>query len=128
MASPLKVLYVEDNALVRELTLELLADAKRQVVAVASAEEALSLDPQSFDLIITDVSLPGMSGVDFARRLQTLDASLPIILVSGYRLDTEEFRLGPNIRAITKPFGSPELEALIQELSPTLERRRGSEP
>ena len=127
MASPLKVLYVEDNALVRELTMELLADDKRQVTAVATAEEALSLDPQRFDLIITDVSLPGMSGVDFARWLQRIDASLPIIMVSGYRLDAQEFRLGPNIRAITKPFGSPELEVLIQELSPMLKRRSGSE-
>jgi two-component system, cell cycle response regulator CpdR len=127
MASPMKVLYIEDNALVRELTVELLADGKRQVTAVATAEEALSVDPHRFDLVITDVSLPGMSGVDLARRLQGIDASLPIILVSGYRLDTEEFRLGPNIRAITKPFGSPELEALIQELSPALKRRSAPE-
>jgi len=95
---------------------------------VATAEEALSVNPHRFDLVITDVSLPGMSGVDFARRLQAIDPSLPIILVSGYRLDTEEFRLGPNIRAITKPFGSPELDALIHELSPALKRRSGSEP
>jgi CheY-like chemotaxis protein len=128
MASPLKVLYIEDNALVRELTVELLADGKRQVTAVATAEEALSVEPHRFDLVITDVSLPGMSGVDLARRLQGIDASLPIILVSGYRLDTEEFRLGPNIRAITKPFGSPELEALIHELSPALKRRSAFEP
>jgi two-component system, cell cycle response regulator CpdR len=124
----MKVLYVEDNALVRELTVELLADGKRQVTAVATAEEALSVEPHRFDLVITDVSLPGMSGVDLARRLQGIDASLPIILVSGYRLDTEEFRLGPNIRAITKPFGSPELEALIQELSPALKQRSAFKP
>ena len=128
MASPMKVLYVEDNALVRELTVELLADGKRQITAVATAEEALSLEPHRFDLVITDVSLPGISGVELARRLQGVDASLPIILVSGYRLDTEEFRLGANIRAITKPFGSPELEALIQELSPALKLRSGFEP
>jgi CheY-like chemotaxis protein len=128
MRAPLKVLYVEDNALVRELTVELLADGKRLVTAVATAEEAISLDPLRFDLVITDVSLPGMSGVDFARRMQGIDASLPIILVSGYRVDTEEFRLGPNIRAITKPFGSPELEALILALSPALKARGGSDP
>jgi CheY-like chemotaxis protein len=123
----MKVLYVEDNALVRELTVELLADGKRQVTAVATAEEALSVEPHRFDLVITDISLPGISGVELARRLQGVDASL-LILVSGYRLDTEEFRLGPNIRAITKPFGSPELEALIQELSPALKLRSGFKP
>jgi CheY-like chemotaxis protein len=40
--SPLRVLYVEDNALVREITCELLADGLREVVAVTTAEEALS--------------------------------------------------------------------------------------
>ena len=124
----MKVLYVEDNALVRELTVELLADGKRQITAVATAEEALSLEPHRFDLVITDVSLPGISGVELARRLQGIDTSLPVILVSGYRLDTEEFRVGPNVRAITKPFGSPELEALIHELSPALKLRSGFEP
>ena len=124
----MKVLYVEDNELVRELTVELLADGKRQITAVATAEEALSLEPHRFDLVITDVSLPGISGVEFARRLQGIDASLPVILVTGYRLDMEEFRLGPNIRAISKPFGSPELETLIHELSPALKLRSGFEP
>jgi two-component system, cell cycle response regulator CpdR len=116
--SPLRVLYVEDNAIVRELTCELLIeDAARDIVAVETAEEALeAFGARTFDLIITDVSLPGMSGIDFVRRLQGIDASVPIILVSGYPLEPEDCRLGPKVRALTKPFDLPELNTLIQSL------------
>jgi two-component system, cell cycle response regulator CpdR len=116
--SPLRVLYVEDNAIVRELTCELLVEgAAREIFAVETAEEALkSFGTRPFDLVITDVSLPGMSGIEFVRRLQGIDASVPIILVSGYPLDAEDWRLGPRVRALTKPFELPELNALIQSL------------
>jgi hypothetical protein len=51
--------------------------------------------------------------------LKEITPSVPIILASGYHLDPSFFSLGPNIRAITKPFGAPELQALIQELCST---------
>ena len=63
MPTPLKILYVEDNELVREVTAELLAQEQRQIVACADAEEALrKFSENSFDVVITDVSLPVMSG------------------------------------------------------------------
>jgi CheY-like chemotaxis protein len=112
-----RVLYVEDNDLVREITCELLAADSREVVAVATGEEALDVFQASrFDIVVTDVSLPAMSGMDLVRELRKLAPSVPIILASGYPLDLEDMRLGLQIRAITKPFESPQLEALIQDL------------
>ena len=117
LLSPLRVLYVEDNALVREITCELLADRLREVVAVTTAEEALSaFNAQPFDLVVTDVSLPAMSGIELVRRIQTIDPSVRIILASGYALDTQQYQLGSNVRAIRKPFDLPAFDALIQEL------------
>lgn len=117
VTSPLRVLYIEDNALVREITSDLLAQDMREIVAVATAEEALSVFKAGrFDLVVTDVSLPAMSGLDLVRHLKEIAPSVPIILASGYYLDPNFFSLGSNIRAITKPFGAPELQALIQEL------------
>jgi two-component system cell cycle response regulator CpdR len=114
---PLRVLYIEDNALVREITSDLLADDSREIVAVATAEEALSVFKDGrFDIVVTDVSLPAMSGLDLVRHLKEISPSVPIVLASGYRLDPDFFSLGSNIRAITKPFGAPELQALIEEL------------
>jgi two-component system, cell cycle response regulator CpdR len=114
---PLRMLYVEDNALVREITCDLLAGDIREIIAVATGEEAIRIfNAGRFDLVVTDVSLPAMSGLDLMRRIKEVAPSMPIILASGYPLDPADYRLGPSIRAITKPFSPPELRALIQEL------------
>lgn len=113
----LKILYVEDNALVREVTCELLAQDKRQILACASAEEALQhFSADCFDVIITDVSLPIMSGIDLARRILRVRPQMPIILASGYELDFALENWGTNVRAIIKPFDPADIEALISEL------------
>jgi two-component system, cell cycle response regulator CpdR len=115
--SLLRVLYIEDNALVRELTCELLAHDAREIVAVATGEEALSAFKESrFDIVVTDISLPAMSGIDLVRHVKRLAPSVPVIVATGYPLDLDVCRLGPNIRAIEKPFGAPQMDALIQDL------------
>jgi CheY-like chemotaxis protein len=115
--TPLRVLYIEDNALVREITYELLAIDDRDVVAVATGEEALiAFQKSPFDIVVTDISLPAMSGFDLVRHVKKLAPAVPIILASGYPLHLEEAQLASNIRAITKPFDSPQLEALIEDL------------
>jgi CheY-like chemotaxis protein len=117
MPSPLKILYVEDNALVREVTAELLAQEQRQIVTCADAEAALGeFRGDSFDLVITDVSLPVMSGIELARTLLRIKPHLPIIIASGYSLDFGLENWGGNVRAIIKPFEGPEIEALIRDL------------
>jgi CheY-like chemotaxis protein len=115
---PLRILYVEDNALVREVTAELLAQEQRQIVACADAEEALQeFRANPFDIVITDVSLPVMSGIDLARSILTIKPDLPIIIASGYSLDFGFENWGANVRAIIKPFESSQIEALISDLA-----------
>ncbi len=119
MPTPLKILYVEDNALVREVTAELLAQEQRQIHACADAEEALKeFRGTSFDVVITDVSLPVMSGIEFARTLLRTKPHQPIIIASGYSLDFGLENWGANVRAIIKPFEAQEIEALISDLVP----------
>jgi CheY-like chemotaxis protein len=111
-------LYVEDNSLVREVTSELLTQDGRKVVALGSAEEALeAFRSNPYDVLITDVSLPAMSGVDLARTLLREHPKLPIIIASGYSLDFGSERWGRNVRTIIKPFESDEINALITEVS-----------
>jgi CheY-like chemotaxis protein len=115
--TPLKILYVEDNEFVREVTAELLAQEQRQIVACADAEQALKQFRENpFDLLITDVSLPVMSGIDLARSILTIKPHLPIIIASGYSLDFALENWGGNVRAIIKPFEGREIDALISEL------------
>jgi CheY-like chemotaxis protein len=115
--SPLRILYVEDNPVVREVTSELLIHDQRYIVALGTAEEALQeFAEQAFDVIITDISLPAMSGLDLARKILDIDPKAPIIIASGYFLDLSLKTWGPNVRAIIKPFEVPEIDALIEEL------------
>jgi two-component system, cell cycle response regulator CpdR len=117
MSAPLRILYVEDNDIVREVTAELLAQDQRQIVACATAEEALkTFAAEPFDLVITDVSLPVMSGMDFARSILKLKPHLPIILASGYDLDFAVENWARNVRSIIKPFEALQIEALMSEL------------
>jgi CheY-like chemotaxis protein len=114
---PLRILYVEDNSLVREVTAELLAQEQRQIVACADAEAALKeFRANAFDVVITDVSLPVMSGIELARNLLRIEPRLPIIIASGYSLDFGLENWGANVRSIIKPFEAPEIEALIAAL------------
>lgn len=114
---PLNILYVEDNALVREVTSELLTQDERQVVALATAEEALDMfKERAFDVVITDISLPAMSGLDLARNLLHLNPRVPIIIASGYALTSVVQSLGPNVRTIVKPFEAEEIDSLITNL------------
>src|ERR1700730_15513531 len=117
MPSPQRILYVEDNSIVREVTAELLAQEQRDIVAVATAEEALrEFREHSFNIVITDVSLPQMSGLDLARKILDIDPKVPIIVASGYYLDLSLRAWGPNVRAIVKPFEAADIDALIAEI------------
>ena len=117
MPRPLRILYVEDNSIVREVTAELLDQEQRRIVALSTAEEALrEFKDHEYDVVITDVSLPAMSGLDLARKILDLNPRAAIIVASGYVLDLNLQMWGPNVRAIVKPFEAAEIDALIAEL------------
>ena len=114
---PLRVLYVEDNSMVREITLELLEQNQRSVTAFATAEDALrEFQQQTFDIVITDVSLPAMSGLDLVRNILGIKPTVPIIVATGYALDLSQGAWGPKVRVILKPFDGPQIDALIADL------------
>jgi CheY-like chemotaxis protein len=117
VADPLRILFVEDNAIVREQTTELLASNGRDIVACETAEQALAeLERREFDVIITDMSLPAMSGMDLTKRVLEKDAHAWIVILSGYLLKVELTKLGPNVRALAKPFETEQLDAILNDV------------
>jgi CheY-like chemotaxis protein len=113
----LRILYVEDNPLVREVTSELLAQPTREIFAAATAEEALSVfNPDAFDVVVTDISLPAMSGLEMARQMLRLAPRMAIIIATGYRLNVDPKTLGPCVRVIEKPFDAPAIDVLLEEV------------
>jgi PAS domain S-box-containing protein len=81
------VLLVEDNQLVGEFAAHLIGDLGYGNMWVPSAQEALAViedEPDKFDIVFTDVVMPGMSGIELAETLRNRFPSLPVVLTSGY--------------------------------------------
>lgn len=115
-----RVLVVEDDDTVADVLREVLLDQPYECVFAASAEEALArlaLEPP--DLILTDISLPGKSGLDVMREARALDPEVAVILMTGYasvQTAIDALRQGAD-DYVTKPFDD------IADLPPMVEKR-----
>ena len=114
VASPC-VLLVEDDLPSREAMGELLESFGLQYTAVANAEEALKLaSTQRYDILLSDISLPGLSGDTLARALRSAQPDLRILLMSGYGESAEIGQAIPGARMLAKPV---DIELLRHELA-----------
>jgi len=111
------ILYVEDNEQLRDTVAGLILEGDtRRVSCCATAEEALELDAHShFDVVITDVNLPGRSGIELARTLLQNAPARWIVLCSGHDLGSQPAQWGPRVRTLLKPFDIESLESLLDE-------------
>jgi signal transduction histidine kinase/CheY-like chemotaxis protein len=86
-----RILLVDDDETVRETNVEILTAGGHRVVSVAGGRQALeACAKQSFDLLITDLSMPGMSGMELATELKRSHADLPVLLFSGWAVQEQE--------------------------------------
>ena len=119
----MKALLVEDEAALRLATSQTLELGGFAVQACSSAEEALPLLLANFaGVVVTDVRLPGLSGLDLLARVAALDAELPVIVVTGHgdvTMAVEAMRAGA-YDFIEKPFSS---ERLMDAVKRAQERR-----
>lgn len=113
-----KLLLVEDEAPVREMLKFALADEDFEILEAADAGEGFTLmRGQRPDLILLDWMLPGMSGVEFARRLRkdAANRDIPIIMLTARAEEDDKVKgLREADDYITKPFSTRELKARIQ--------------
>ena len=103
------VLVVEDQEQVRRSLKHLLEDAGYQVLAAENAEQAMALAKkrdERIELLVTDVIMPGVSGIELSRRLLALYPGLAVLLVSGYAAGEINMvnELGDNVQFLQKPF------------------------
>ena len=80
-----RVLIVDDEPEMVESTARLLGHAGHQCVTTTAAEEALALlESQRFDVLLTDLKMPGMGGLDLLRRAHQIDPDLPVIVITAF--------------------------------------------
>jgi two-component system cell cycle sensor histidine kinase/response regulator CckA len=108
-----RVLVVEDRDVVRELARDVLESSGFEVVAVAGGREALEevASGEPFDLLLTDVVMPEMSGPELAVKLRAKCPGLPVLYMSGYTDDVlSAHELSQEATTfLRKPFGNAEL-------------------
>lgn len=124
-----RVLVVEDELVVREMTTELLERAGFEVIAVAGGTEALATAASvSIDVLVTDVVMPNLAGIDLADRLMDCYPLMGVVLLSGYTAETLDLEriIARGARFVPKPIASGRLIRTVHEAA--AERRAASEP
>ena len=110
-----RILVVDDDDDVRTVTCETVKELGYEVVALGDPAEALArLNDEPFDLLITDVAMPGISGVDVARQIRSAGNAIPIVFCSGYA-DVQAFgeELSEEI-LLRKPFRLTDIASRIE--------------
>ena len=120
------ILYVEDNTDLRNLVLDLMEGEGRRVVACADAETAWGhLQRDEFDVLVTDVNLPGSSGSELARRWLKDDAARHVILYSGFDFRSNLTSMGSNVRMVPKE-DFEQLDQVLSKIGEQLQHRVAS--
>ncbi|HEX2506128.1 MAG TPA: response regulator [Gaiellaceae bacterium] len=122
-----RVLVIDDEQIIRDLMLEILEEAGYDAVGAPTAERALDLlaDPE-FELVVSDVIMPGLSGLELLEEVRQRRPSLPVVLVTGagtYATLSEALARGA-AGLVMKPFSHAEFRGAVAS---ALERSQRSE-
>jgi signal transduction histidine kinase/DNA-binding response OmpR family regulator len=115
-APALRVLLVEDDPLIQMDSEDMLASLGCRVQAARDGRGALrALARDGFDVLFTDIGLPGISGVELARQVVAEHPGIRVIFASGFGPQQEARTAVPGAIFVTKPYGLPELEAALTQ-------------
>ena len=123
------ILLVEDEAFVRAVTCEVLQLAGYRVLMAENSAQAASIYKQlggKVDLLLTDMVLPGKTGLALAARLRHENPSLNVLLVTGYTMQLGLRALKPE-ELLTKPFSTEALLRRVRQLLDGQDLRAGIE-
>lgn len=128
LTSNLRVLYVEDDVVLRENTVALLRDLFAQIDEASDGVEALKCykeHPNGYDIVITDLNMPHMNGMELIKNIQSINPKQPIIVVSAHN-ETEFFleSIRKNVNGyILKPIDFDQLLETLFKVSSLVKER-----
>jgi two-component system cell cycle sensor histidine kinase/response regulator CckA len=113
------ILLVEDSDVVRAVVVRMLETGGFTVLPASGGEDALSISRRkdvSIDLLLTDIVMPEMSGIDLADRIAEVRPGLPILFMTGYSEETAVGKgiSGGNREWIAKPFTMEEISTRVR--------------
>jgi CheY-like chemotaxis protein/two-component sensor histidine kinase len=116
-----RILFVDDEEALVEMGEDILAEIGYEVISRMSSREALSLlkeDPSRFDLVITDQTMPEMTGVELAKEILALKPDMPIIMCTGfsYVVDADKARAAGIKAFAMKPLTKKEIAKTIRKV------------
>jgi excisionase family DNA binding protein len=110
------VLVVDDEEITRQFMVSTLHSGQRHILTAASGEEALEIAKQAdLDLVLLDLIMPGMGGVETFRQLHALRPELPVVIVTGYPdsdLMAKALEIGP-FTMLNKPIDLHQLQKVV---------------
>ncbi|MES2102749.1 MAG: response regulator [Pseudomonadota bacterium] len=116
-AKVLRILVVEDNQNLNGMLCDMLELLGHAPQGAGDAEQALRLSEQhSFDVLLTDVSLPGISGIELARQLIVTQPKVQVVFASGYGAKMMQ-HIKFDSRVLPKPYDLEQIQQLLRELS-----------
>ncbi len=112
-----KVLAIDDQPVILDLISAMCRSLGYDPVTAASGEEGIKVASESsFDIVLTDLAMPGMSGLEVARRIRQLHSHTPIVLVTGWEvtISRAELEAAGITGVLYKPFRIEQLTEIIQ--------------
>jgi len=122
-----RILFVDDEEALVDIGMKMFASLGYEVTATASSIEALDLlrsGPDRFDLLITDMTMPGLTGIDLALEVLAVRPSLPVILCTGFseRISGDVLRRAGIREVLSKPVPKAKFAGAVKKV---LEAREG---
>ncbi len=114
-----RVLVVDDEAPIRDLCARVLTRSGFAVTMASTGEDAVrQLQDGPFDLVISDIRMPGISGMDVLTTAKTLYPSIAVILITGFGTNEVADRANQSgaDRILLKPFDALELLAMVRKI------------
>ena len=116
--SSLEVLIVEDDQDFADSVAEILELDEHQVTVLASGEEAVAnYDEKAFDLVLLDIKLPGMSGLECLRAIRTINPIANVVIMTGANTvqNRQEAKDSGALHVLQKPFDPLRLLELVKD-------------
>ena len=115
-ADSLRILVIDDEPFVGETLQEILRQQRHDVVAADDGIAGLAqFRASAFDLVMTDLAMPGMSGWQVARAVKAMRPDVPVVLVTGWgvEVDVDELQAHGVDRVMTKPFRYEDVQEVV---------------